>query len=327
MSVLVTGGAGYVGAHTVELLRERGEDVVVFDDLRTGHRSAVPDVPLVIGDVTEKAAVDAVFDSYEVTDVIHFAGLKNPGESMIDPASYFAVNVTGTANVVASAHEHGVRRAVFSSSCSVYGTPARLPVDESSPLQPESTYGQTKVMGEQILQWYGTCHGLSSICLRYFNAAGASLSGAIGEDWRATRNLIPLLMKALLGRRETLEVFGDDYETPDGTAIRDYVHVVDLADAHCSALDHLRRGGASQAINLGTGRGSSVSEVIAAAEAISGLAAPVRFVARRPGDPSAVVASNTRAATVLGWSPRHDLDAVIRTAWLWHSLHLDGYES
>ena len=241
MSVLVTGGAGYIGSHTVRKLVERGDDVVVLDSLRTGHRAAVGDCPLVVGSVTDAALVAQVLADHAVTSVIHFAGLKNPGESIEHPVRYFRENVTGTLTLLDAMAGAGIETFVFSSSCSVYGTPSTLPVDEAAPLQPESPYGESKRMGEDLLTWFGRCHGIRSISLRYFNAAGAAADASIGETWEQTHNLIPLVIAAALGRRGPVKVFGTDYPTPDGTAIRDYVHVDDLADAHLLALDHLAR--------------------------------------------------------------------------------------
>ena len=325
MSVLVTGGAGYIGSHTVRKLVERGDDVVVLDSLRTGHRAAVGDCPLVVGSVTDAALVARVLADHAVTSVIHFAGLKNPGESIEHPVRYFRENVTGTLTMLDAMAGAGVETFVFSSSCSVYGTPSTLPVNELAPLQPESPYGESKRMGEDLLAWFRRCHGIRSISLRYFNAAGAAADASIGETWEQTHNLIPLVIAAALGRRGPVKVFGTDYPTPDGTAIRDYVHVDDLADAHLLALDHLALGGTSDAVNLGSGTGSSVNEVLAATAAVSGKPVPHQYSGRRPGDPAAVFADNTYARQLLGWQPHHDLDTIVASAWKWHSTHPEGY--
>ena len=325
MSVLVTGGAGYIGSHTVRQLRARGDDVVVIDSLRTGHREAVGDAPLVVGTVSDEVLVSRVLREHEVTAIIHFAALKNPGESMVDPGGYFRENVGGTLTLLDAACDAGIDRIVFSSSCSVYGTPTELPVDESAPLRPESPYGQSKLMGEQMLEWFDRCRNLRSISLRYFNASGASATTAIGEDWDVSQNLIPLVMKGTLGRGPAVKVFGTDYPTPDGTAIRDYVHVDDLADAHLRALDHLASGGATAAVNLGTGNGSSVQEILDATERISGRPVPREYTDRRPGDPVAVYADNAYARDLLGWAPRAGLEQIIASAWNWHSHHPDGF--
>jgi UDP-glucose-4-epimerase GalE len=325
MSILVTGGAGYIGAHTVRLLRARGRDVVVLDSLETGHRAAVLGARLVVGDIADSELVHRTLEDHDVDAVIHFAGYKNAGESVEVPEKYFRNNLAGTTSLLEAVHAAGIDRFVFSSSCSVYGTPATLPVAEDARLHPESPYGLSKLMVEQVLGWYDSSHGLHSASLRYFNAAGASRDAVIGEDWSVTLNLVPLLMKAALGRRPPLEVFGTDYSTPDGTAIRDYIHVDDLADAHIRALEHLERGGGSVAVNLGTGTGSSVRQVIDAAKRASGIDIPVIFSPRRPGDPVAVYADNNFAREQLGWKPTTELDEIVDTAWRWHSTHPHGY--
>ena len=325
MSVLVTGGAGYIGSHTVRLLVERGVDVVVLDTLEFGHRAAVPDTPVVVGDICDGALVARVVDDYRVDSVIHFAGYKAAGESMVRPERYFDNNVARSAAFLAAVRDAGVWRVVFSSSCSVYGSPRTLPVGEDHPTGPESPYGASKLMVEQMLHWYGVAHGLAWVSLRYFNAAGAAADARIGEDATVSLNLVPLAMRAALGRVPALRVFGADYPTPDGTAIRDYVHVVDLADAHVRALRYLREGGESTVVNLGTGRGSSVLEVVAAARRASGVDFRVDLVDRRPGDPVAVYADNARAGGLLGWQPAYELDEIVASAWRWHSTHPDGY--
>ncbi|MEJ7584672.1 MAG: UDP-glucose 4-epimerase GalE, partial [Acidimicrobiales bacterium] len=326
-TVLVTGGAGYIGSHTTRLLQERGRDVVVLDNLELGHRQAVLDVPLVVGSIDDDELVAHTVAEHDVDAVIHFAAYKAAGESVEQPARYFANNVGATNALLDTLQRAGVTRAVFSSSCAVYGTPTRLPVDEAHPLGPESPYGESKRMVEQMLAWYDACHDLRSVSLRYFNAAGASSDCRIGEDWSVTLNLVPLVMKAALGRAPAIQVFGTDYDTPDGTAIRDYVHVEDLADAHVRALEHLEGGGGTTAINLGTGTGSSVREVIDTARRVSGVDIASLDTARRPGDPVAVFGDNQRAADVLGWTPERNLIDIVTTAWQWHSQHPDGYGS
>jgi UDP-glucose-4-epimerase GalE len=323
MAVLVTGGAGYIGAHTVRLLRALERDVVVLDTLERGRKESVEGVPLVVGDVADAELVGHVVADHGVTSCIHFAAYKAVGESMEHPDRYFANNVTGSQRLIEVLHQGGVDQVVFSSSCSVYGTPAEVPVSESAPLHPESVYAETKRMIEDVLHWYGVCHGLRSVSLRYFNAAGAVADGSIGEDWTHTYCLIPLTMKAVLGRRPPLQVFGTDYPTPDGTAIRDYIHVEDLADAHVKALDHLAAGGSTVALNLGTGVGSSVQEVIDATERIIGREVPREYVGRRPGDPVALYSDNRLVKATLGWEPRHGLDDILASAWRWHSTHAD----
>jgi UDP-glucose-4-epimerase GalE len=319
MTVLVTGGAGYIGAHTVRALTGRGYEVVVLDSLEYGKRTTVGDVPLVVGDVADEGLVAAVVRQHGVDSCIHFAAYKAAGESMEQPGRYFANNVAGTNRLLMALQRSGVGTFVFSSTCAVYGTPDQLPVTEATPVHPESPYGESKLLVERILAWFETCHGTRSMRLRYFNAAGASADASIGEDWTMTLNLVPLAMKALLGARPPLQVFGTDYPTRDGTAIRDYIHVEDLADAHVLALEHLTGGGGSATLNLGTGTGSTVREVLDAAGRAAGRPVPAEDVARRPGDPAAIWADTSRAAELLGWRATRTLDEVVSSAWAWHS--------
>jgi UDP-glucose-4-epimerase GalE len=324
-TVLVTGGAGYIGSHTVRALREAGRDVVVLDSLELGRREAVIDSPLVVGNITDQDLVSATCNEHGVTQVVHFAAYKSVGESMGKPDKYWRNNVAGTVELVEAMLAADVHDIVFSSSCSVYGNPAVVPVTEDAAIAPESIYAESKAMVEKILGWYGKTSELRSVSLRYFNAAGASSDGEIGEDFAITQNLVPVLMKALLGKRPPLEVYGTDYPTPDGTAVRDYIHVEDLAEAHVLALEYLDRGGATTALNLGTGKGSSVQEVLDAARRITGQDVPVTFAPRRAGDPDILVADTTRATELLGWQPRLGLDDIIASAWQWHSAHPDGF--
>ncbi|HUQ58499.1 UDP-glucose 4-epimerase GalE [Lentzea sp.] len=327
MTILVTGGAGYVGSHVVHALAEAGRDVVVVDDMRTGSPAAVPSgTPVHPIDVTDTAKLEQVIREHGVTACIHLAGLKNPGESMKDPGLYFHNNATGTLSVLNALVSTGVRDLVFSSSCSVYGAAETLPITENSPLQPISPYGHSKLVGERMIEAYGNAHGLRWMSLRYFNAAGAALDGSIGEDWGPTHNLVPLLAKAALGARPPVTLFGSDYPTEDGTAVRDYTHVVDLAEAHVLALGHLREGGSSAALNLGTGTGYSVLQVVKGLEEVAGRPLPVTFGDRRPGDPPAVWADPARAFDVLGWRARLGLPEILATAWRWHAstAHLAG---
>jgi len=325
MTVLVTGGAGYIGSHTVRALRARDVDVVVLDSLEFGHTEAVIDAPVEIGDIADRALVARIVEQYGVDSVVHFAGYKAAGESMEMPARYFDNNVARSAALFDTLQATGVTRLVFSSSCSVYGTPTVLPVDESHPTGPESPYAESKLLVERMLHWFSECHGLRSVSLRYFNAAGASFDGRIGEDSPKPLNLVPLAMLAALGKIPQLSVYGTDYDTPDGSCIRDYIHVDDLADAHVRALDHLSGGGDTTALNVGTGVGSSVLEVIDGAKRVSGIDFPVQLVGRRAGDPSAVWADSTRVREVLGWESTHALDEILESAWAWHSSHPDGY--
>jgi UDP-glucose-4-epimerase GalE len=326
MTVLVTGGAGYIGCHTVRLLRARGRDVVVLDTLESGYEKALLGAPFVRGDIADADLVRRTVADHRVDSVIHFAGYKNAGESMHRPGKYFANNVVGTARLLEALQGTDIRAFVFSGSCSVYGNPVQLPVSETATLQPESPYGQSKLIGEQMLRWYGECHGLPWMSLRYFNASGASEDGVLGEDPKVSLNLVPLVMKATLGLRPPVQVFGTDFPTPDGTCVRDYIHVEDLADGHLRALEHLEGGGTSGAVNLGTGTGSSVHDVIRATERVAGRPVPYEDVARRPGDPAAVWADNAHAAALLGWKPRFGLDEIVASAWAWHVARPEGYD-
>jgi len=323
MTILVTGGAGYIGSHTVRSLRAAGHAVVVLDSLEFGRRESVLDAELVVGDIHDAALVTRLCRDHGVTQVVHFAAYKAVGESMQQPGRYWRNNVGGTVELVEAVLAAGVREFVFSSSCSVNGTPAEVPLREDAPIQPESVYAQTKATTETMLHWYGVTHGLRAVNLRYFNAAGASSDGSIGEDWTYSQNLVPLVMKATLGRMPELQVFGDDYPTRDGTCIRDYIHVDDLADAHVRALGHLAAGKDGVTLNVGTGIGTSVLQVIEATERISGQRVPYRIVERRPGDPTATFADPSLIEATLGWRAQRSLDDIIRTAWNWHSTHLD----
>jgi UDP-glucose-4-epimerase GalE len=285
----------------------------------------VIEAELVVGDIADADLVIDLCDRREVNQVIHFAAYKNVGESMSNPSRYWINNVTGTAKLADALAAVGVDQIVFSSSCSVYGTPTQVPVTESAPIRPESVYAESKAMTERILRWYEQTNGLRSVSLRYFNAAGASADSRIGEDWTESLNLVPLAMKATLGRRGALKVFGNDYPTPDGTCIRDYIHVDDLAIAHVRALDYLAEGGATTALNVGTGTGSSVMEVIACTERISGLTVPYEITPRRAGDPVSVYADPSLVRETLGWEATMGLEEIIASAWAWHSTHIDGY--
>jgi UDP-glucose-4-epimerase GalE len=325
MTVLVTGGAGYIGSHTARWLARAGRDVVVLDSLELGYRQAVDGLPLIVGDIADAELVARTVAAHGIDACIHFAAYKNAGESMVRPDKYFGNNVGGSHALIHALQEAGVRRIVFSSTCAVYGTPEVSPVSEAAPLHPESPYGESKLMVERILDWYDRIHGVRSVSLRYFNAAGASPDGDLGEDWHQSLNLVPVAIKATLGRRPSLQVYGTDYPTPDGTAIRDYIHVDDLAAAHLAALELLEQGGATTAVNLGTGVGSSVKQVLDAIEVVSGRMVPHEDTARRPGDPVQVFADNRRARELLGWTPRYDLRDIVETAWQWHAHHLDGF--
>jgi UDP-glucose 4-epimerase len=324
VAVLVTGGAGYIGSHTLRALRSTGRDVVALDTLELGSRSLTLGAPLVVGDTSDAALVQQVIQEFSVDAIIHFAAYKNPGDSMIDPGKYFANNVGGSLALMEAARNAGLQHFVLSSTCAVYGTPQTVPVREDAPLAPESPYGASKAMVEQMLRWFAGAHGLRSVALRYFNAAGASSDAAIGEDWTHTMNLVPLAAKATLGKAPALRIFGADYPTADGTCIRDYIHVEDLAEAHVAALDYLEGGGERVALNLGTGVGSSVLEVVRQLGDVAGVEVPHEVVGRRAGDPVAVYADNSRAIEVLGWRPRRELRDILESAWKWHSRHPDG---
>jgi UDP-glucose-4-epimerase GalE len=275
--------------------------------------------------ISDGEAVTATCKEYGVTQAIHFAAYKSVGESMEQPTKYWVNNVAGSALLADALLAAGVEQVVFSSSCSVNGTPESVPITEDAPIKPESVYAATKAMTEQILGWYDVTSGLRSVSLRYFNAAGAAEGGRFGEVWDHSANLIPLAMKATLGRRGPLQVFGDDYPTPDGTGIRDYIHVDDLADAHIKALRYLEGGGATVALNVGTGVGSSVMEVLTVTEGVSGRPVPYEIAPRRPGDPVPSFADPTLVQSTLGWRATKDLDDIVESAWAWHSTHLDGY--
>lgn len=322
---LVTGGAGFVGSHLVAELLARGADCVVLDNLRTGHRAAVlPGARLVVGDLGDAALVDAVLADGPWDGVFHFAAWSVVGDSMRAPLDYFLENAGNGARLIEACVRHGVRRFVFSSTAALFGRPGTAPLDEDAPVEPVSPYGESKQMIERMLFWAGQVHGLRSACLRYFNAAGADPAGRLGEDHRPETHLIPLVIDAALGRRDMLDVFGDDFATPDGTAIRDYVHVSDLADAHLHALARLDQG--SVAYNLGTGHGHTVLEVIQAVERVSGRAVPYRRSARRPGDAPVLVASSARIAAETGWRPRFTaLDDIVATALRWRLAHPTGF--
>lgn len=318
--ILVTGGAGYIGSHACKVLAQAGYTPVTLDSLVYGHTWAVRFGPFVQADVLDRAALDRVFAQYRPAAVMHFAAFAYVGESVADPGKYYRNNAAGTLTLLEAMRDHGCGRLVFSSTCAVYGLPQVLPLAEDHPQAPVSPYGASKAMSERMIADFGLAHGLGSVCLRYFNAAGADPEGGLGEDHDPETHLIPLTVEAALGKRPPLRVFGGDYPTPDGTAVRDYVHVLDLAQAHVAALRHLEAGGESGAFNLGLGRGTSVAEVLAAVEAVSGRAVPHSLAPRRPGDPPMLVASAELAGRVLGWRPRFtDMREIIRTAWDWHA--------
>jgi UDP-glucose-4-epimerase GalE len=322
--VLVTGGAGYIGSQTVRLLVRRGHEPVVIDTLEHGYRESIGETPFVLGSIADRALVRDVIASHGIEAVVHFAALKDAGASMTDPALYLDRNVGDSLALLAEVDRASLTAFVFSSSAAVYGEPERSPVAEDAATRPENPYGESKLLVERALPWYGR-RGLRHVSLRYFNAAGAESDGSHGEDPAKATNLVPLVARAAVQGGPPVAIFGTDYPTPDGTAIRDYVHVADLADAHIRALEYLAGGGQSVTLNLGTGRGSSVREVIAAAERAAGRRVPVVETGRRPGDPVAIWADAGRAASALGWRAASDLDDIVTSAVLWQVTHPAGY--
>jgi UDP-arabinose 4-epimerase len=319
-SILVTGGAGYVGSHACKALARAGYLPVTYDTLSRGHRDAVRWGPLVEGDIADHDRLGAAITEHRVSAVMHFAAYAYVGESVADPGLYYRNNLCGTLAMLDVLRDRGVRNLVFSSTCAIYGLPETVPIRETAPQHPVNPYGETKLAIERALYWYGQAHQLRWIALRYFNAAGADRDGEIGEDHEPETHLVPLVLQAAFGQRAAVEIYGTDYPTPDGTAIRDYIHVDDLAEAHLRALERLLAGGEAIALNLGTGRGCSVREVIAAAEEVCGREIPVRAAPRRAGDPPVLVADPSLAAATLGWRAQHSsLDAIIRTALAWHT--------
>lgn len=324
MNILVTGGAGYVGSLTVAALRQRGDSVVVLDNLSTGHRDAVASsLPFYQGDIADQALITDIVRKHDITQVIHFAAFSLVGASVADPASYFTNNTAGALCLFDALRRCNVKNIVFSSTAATYGEPRYTPIDEDHPKAPNNPYGLSKYFVEQILDTFDQAYGMTHVALRYFNACGASKT--LGEDHSPETHLIPLILQVASGQRTGVSIFGDDYPTPDGTCIRDYIHVEDLAAAHLAALDYLNRGGISQKINLGNGKGYSVREVIDTARSVTGHAIPEIIAPRRAGDPSILIASATRAHAILDWAPRHALRPIIKSAWAWHKSHPDGY--
>lgn len=326
MAILVTGGAGYIGSITVQLLREQGHEVVILDNLSHGHRASIPaDVPLVEGDVGDRRLVADTVREYGVDACVHFAALIFVGESVQQPTRYYANNVAQGVGLIEALLENGVKRLVFSSTAAVYGEPETTPIAETHPLRPANPYGWSKRMVEQVLADADAAHGLKYVALRYFNACGA-LPGK-GEDHHPENHLIPLVLQVALGQRAHISIFGDDYPTRDGSAVRDYIHVADLGDAHLRALAHLAEGGPSLACNLGNGQGYTVKEVIAQTRQVTGREIPAELAPRRAGDPSHLVADAALARRELDWQPqRPELAAIIQSAWDWHREHPRGYD-
>lgn len=328
MKILVTGGAGYIGSFTTAALKEAGFTPVVFDNLETGHLKAIPNTRFYKGDLRKDTSLlNEVFKKEKLQGVIHFAAYIEVGESMINPEKYFFNNVGGTLNLLRVMIKYGVLKIVFSSSAAVYGEPKRIPIDEDSPKKPTNPYGESKLMVEKILRWYGEAYNLSSVALRYFNAAGASLDGNLGQDYPKPTHLITRACLAAAGRISEFQIFGDDYPTPDGTCIRDYIHVLDLADAHVKALNFLQKSPPDfYYFNVGTGKGFSVKEVIQMVKKISGVNFSSSIGPRRPGDPAYLVAKAEKIKKILGWKPKHsDLKTIVETAWKWHCKHPNGF--
>lgn len=321
-SILVTGGAGYIGSHTVLALQQAGYDVVILDNLVYGHRELVEQVlqvELIVGDTGDRPLLDELFKSRKFEAVMHFSAYAYVGESVTDPAKYYRNNVVGTLTLLEAMLAASINKFVFSSTCATYGVPEVLPIPENHPQDPINPYGATKLMVERILADFDVAYGLKSVRFRYFNAAGANPDGLLGEDHNPETHLIPLILLTALGKRESISIFGTDYSTPDGTCIRDYIHVNDLADAHVLGLEYLLKGGDSEVFNLGNGSGFSVREVIAAAQTVTGSSIPIKECDRRPGDPPVLIGSSEKARTILGWQPQYpSIQDIVNHAWQWH---------
>ncbi|MCI5628914.1 MAG: UDP-glucose 4-epimerase GalE [Clostridiales bacterium] len=326
--ILVCGGAGYIGSHAVRQLIDRGEEVIIVDNLETGHEDAIhPQAKFYKVDIRDEEALDKVFAENKIDEVIHFAANSLVGESMTNPLKYFNNNVHGTEILLKVMVAHDVKKIVFSSTAATYGEPKNIPILESDETNPTNAYGETKLCMEKMMKWADKAHGVKYISLRYFNVAGAHESGEIGEDHNPETHLIPLILQVPLGKREFISIFGDDYETHDGTCIRDYIHVTDLADAHILAVHKLREGSESNIYNLGSGNGFTVKEMIETARKVTGHEIPAKVCERRAGDPAKLVASSEKARRELGWVPKHEnVEDMISSAWNWHQKHPNGFE-
>jgi UDP-glucose 4-epimerase len=328
MTILVTGGAGYIGSHTVLYLKEQGEDVIVLDNLQKGHQKAVLDVPLYEGDLRDEKVLDNIFSKHNIDAVIHFAANSLVGESVEKPLEYYDNNVLGSYQLVKSMVKNNVKKIVFSSTAAAYGEPKSIPIQESDPTLPTNPYGETKLAIEKMLRWSDDAYGLKSVCLRYFNAAGADPEGRIGEDHTPESHLVPIVLQAALGQREHVSIFGDDYQTEDGSCIRDYIHVLDLAQAHYLALKKLEETNESGVYNLGNGKGFSVKQVIDTCRTVTQKEIPAVIGPRRAGDPAVLIASSEKAKNELGWNPQYpDLETIVTHAWNWHVNNPSGYQS
>lgn len=328
MSVLVLGGAGYIGSHTVDRLVDQGQNVVVVDSLVTGHRAAINDkAKFYQGDLADQDFMRKVFtENPEIDAVIHFAAYSLVAESMKKPLKYFDNNTAGMIKLLEVMNEFDIKNIVFSSTAATYGIPEKMPIMESDPQDPINPYGESKLMMEKIMRWADEAYGTKFVALRYFNVAGAKPDGSIGEDHGPETHLIPIVLQVAQGKRDKLQIFGDDYNTPDGTNVRDYVHPFDLADAHILAVDYLRKGNESNAFNLGSSTGFSNLEIVEAARKVTGKEIPAEIAPRRGGDPDSLIASSDKAREILGWKPQFDnIERIIETAWAWHSSHPNGY--
>jgi UDP-glucose 4-epimerase len=327
MAILICGGAGYIGSHTVAALLNRKEEVVVVDNLVKGHKKSVLGGKLYIGDLRDEAFLDKVFKENEIEAVIDFAAFSLVGESVEEPFKYYENNVCGTLSLLKAMKKHNVKKIVFSSTAAVYGEPERIPIKEEDKTNPTSPYGETKLAVEKMLKWADVAYGIKYVALRYFNVAGAIETGEIGEDHSPETHLVPIILQVALGKRDKIRIYGDDYPTKDGTCIRDYIHVMDLADAHILALDKLRKDNESAIYNLGNGEGFSVKEVIEVARKVTGHPIPAEVTHRRPGDPAVLVASSEKITKELGWTPKYtSLEEIIESAWMWHKNHPKGFE-
>ena len=327
MTILVLGGAGYIGSHTVYELIDNGEDVVIIDNLLTGHKEAIhPKARFYKGDIRDREFLDDVFKKEKIDAVIHFAACSLVGESMEKPLKYYDNNLCGTKILLDSMVANGIDKIVFSSTAATYGEPEKVPILETDRTEPTNTYGETKLSMEKMFKWVGKAHGLRYVSLRYFNACGAHISGQIGEDHNPESHLIPLILQVPNGKREYISIFGDDYDTKDGTCVRDYIHITDLAQAHILAVKYLQSGNESNIFNLGNGVGFTVKEVIDTARKVTSHPIPAKITPRRAGDPAQLIASSEKAKEILGWKPEHNsLEEIISTAWNWHKNHPNGF--
>ncbi|MGQ4244322.1 UDP-glucose 4-epimerase GalE [Enterococcus casseliflavus] len=328
MAILVLGGAGYIGSHAVDQLIEQGKQVVVVDNLLTGHRQAIhPAATFYEGDIRDKSFLQSVFEKETIDGVIHFAASSLVGESVEKPLKYFNNNVYGMQVLLEVMKEHQVKHIVFSSTAATYGEPDHSPITEETPTNPKNPYGESKLIMEKMMRWCDEAYGMKYVALRYFNVAGAKSDASIGEDHDPETHLVPIILQAALGQRKEVAIFGEDYDTPDGTCVRDYVHVEDLIAAHLLALEYLQKGNESNVFNLGSNHGYSVKEMVEAARNVTKKEIPARVAPRRAGDPSTLVASSEKARKVLGWKPVYtDVEAIIETAWNWHVSHPNGYQ-